>query len=429
MRNISAALLVLSLCAVNSISQTATNDEAAAAAGATGSVAEASAPEAAAPTPVITDANAIRVEVETTLKLRAKEEAELKAQREEAQQDLLEQQAKEKQYQSQLPKIDEAIDEYKKKADAALQAQADLEPLYRAAEATVKESFVRKVIGELQAKYDEEFRRALAVYTDGTNFVARNRINLAEFDKLQVALDPSDATRMIRFDGLHKNEVSGCFPTMNFALGQTVWHQIPNNATFQATVQKRNPFVADVLIKFGADILRCGSTNMLDWDIHMFIGKDFTKKDGEKDKFMILGVSWPVDLGRPMCWQCGIPPVFEVIPKPVRAVAGEATPEIAKQISEWVFSDPLWLTRKKEAIAQNRGKHRDLEHAVAVKNTQTERIGRNIAESKEKQKEIQQKIEDINNKLIEYQEDAVEAPATPAVVPGTNSPAPSQEGL
>ncbi|MEI6217609.1 MAG: hypothetical protein WCP86_01785, partial [bacterium] len=294
MRNVFAALLVLSLSAVSSISQSTTNDEAPAAAGVTGSVEEVSAPEAVAPAPVITDANAIRVEVETTLKLRAKEEAELKAQREEAQQDLLEQQAKEKQYQSQLPKIDEAIDEYKKKADAALQAQADLEPLYRAAEATVKESFIKKVIGDLQAKYDEEFRRALAVYADGTNFVACNRINLAEFGKLQLALDPTDSTRVIRFDGLNRNAVSGCFPTMNFALGQTVWHQIPNNATFQATVQKRNPFVADVLIKFGADVLRCGSTNMLDWDVHMFIGKDFTKKDGEKDKFVLLGVSWPV---------------------------------------------------------------------------------------------------------------------------------------
>ncbi|MEI6218067.1 MAG: hypothetical protein WCP86_04150, partial [bacterium] len=124
-----------------------------------------------------------------------------------------------------------------------------------------------------------------------------------------------------------------------------------------------------------------------------------------------------------------VPPVFEVIPKPVRAVAGEATPEIAKQISEWVFSDPLWLTKKKEALAQNRGKHRELEHAVAVKNTQVERIGRNIAESKEKQKEIQQKIDDINNKLIEYQEEAVEAPATPAVAPDATPTAPSQEGL
>jgi len=130
-----------------------------------------------------------------------------------------------------------------------------------------------------------------------------------------------------------------------------------------------------------------------------------------------------------MCWQCGIPPVFEVAPKPVRAVADETTPAIAKQITDWVFSDPLWLTRRKEAISATRSANRNVEHAVAVKTTQVERLGRNIAECKEKQKEIEQKIADINNKLIEYQDDAAEAPTAAPAAPEATPQTPSQEGL
>lgn len=437
MRSVLAILLVPGLGVVSAFSQTTTEPPAADAAPAA-EHSNAAAPGVEAPAPVVPtlDANAVKAEVEAVKAKRKKEQAQLEADLAEAEENLKGLLAREAQLNLEPGKIKQDIADRKARMDETYQAMTDIEGPFRTAEQAAKEVFKKKIIGALQKKYDAEYNEILAKHMADTAFVEANRIKPAEFDKLTVSLDPENPSHEIRFEGGAGNSVSGWFMTMNFDRGQKVWHPIPAGATFRVNVPKRNPFVADVLIHFGSDILGCGSTNVLDWDIHMYIGKNYEKKDGEKDKMFFVGVSWPVDLGRPVCWQSGVGYVYDVTPKPVRAIADESTPDIAKQIAEWVFDDPGWLKKKKDAVLDHEAKKRDHGRSIILSESRLARNTKAINDCKDKQKEEQDKIDDIKRKLEEYKEDDPTAlpPQQPAGTDGTlpaatNAAPASPEGL
>ena len=151
-------------------------------------------------------------------------------------------------------------------------------------------------------------------------------------------------------------------------------------------------------------------------------GKNYSKKDGENGKMFFVGVSWPVDLGRPECWQSGVPLVYDVTPKPVRSIADDTTPELAKQIGEWVFDDPGELQKKKDAILANETAKRDHQRAIILSENRLARNAKLVNDCKDKQKEEQDKIDDIKRKLDEYKEDdPTTAPVSTNSVPSTGS--------
>lgn len=453
MRNVLVTLLTLSLCGISSFAQTVQDPlageqpaaPAAAAPGERGGAPAAAAPAApdargtmevpAAPPPTALDDNAVKAEIEAVKARRKKEEAELKTQLEEAEQELKDLKARETMVNGEKPKIEQAIVDAKKKQDDAYQVMTDIEVPYKAAELAAKETFTRKIISDLQTKYDAEFNRVMALHVFDTNFVASHRMQVSDFADLTITLDSENPSRKIKFDGLAGNRVEGWFLTMDFERGREVWHQIPAGATFQVSMQKRNPFVADVLVHFGADLLACGSTNMLDWDVHVFVAKDFEKKESDKGRFFFVGVSWPVDLGRPVCWQKGIPPVYDVTPKPVRAIADDTVPDISKQIAEWKFDDPGWLTKRKDANVAYLAAKQSYDREVILKDTRFARVERKLGEVQDKQKDADQKINDIKLKLEEYKEDEAVPEAPPATQPDGSAPAAgaatnaTQEGL
>lgn len=431
MRNVLAILSAVSLSAISSFSQSATPGTAATdSAGSSGAVSSVEHPSPAL-APTIQDANTVRAEVEEMQKRRKREKDELMGQLQDYEQELKDLKAKEDPIKGEIPKVDEAIAACKKQVDEALQAMNDVEVPYKVAEKAAKEAFLKEVVDKLQAKYDGEFSSVMAKHTADTNFVATCRITPADLEDLTITPDAKCPARVIRFDSRNKHTVSGWFVTMDFERGQKVWHQIPDNATFHASVQKQNPFVADMLVHFGSDILRCGSTNVLDWDIHVYVGKDFSRKHEGKNQFFFIGVSWPADLGRRVCWQSGEPPVYDIAAKPVRAIADESTPEISKKLADWVFDDEVWKIKKNSAVVAHKAKKRSYDHEVAVRESRLQKIDKKLGDNKDKQKEVEQKIIDTRAKLEEYKdEEKVESTAPPSVGSGTgavtNTP---QEGL
>lgn len=424
MRKILTILSVLCLSGVSLFSQSAPIAEATNAvesASSTGSPA----PGGSAPSTLakVLDENAVKAEVEAVKAKRKKEEASLRSDLSEAEDNLKGLLAREEQLNREPDKIKQDIADRKARMDETYQVMTDIEGPFRADETRAKDAFVKKLIGELQTKYDAEFDRVMAAHAADMSFVAANRMKPSDFDDLTVSLDAANPARSIRFEGRNGNKVSGSFVTMNYDRGQKVWRQIPDNATFQVTVQKQNPFVTDVLVRFGSDLLACGSTNVLDWDVHVFVGKNFKKKDGDSGKMYFIGVSWPVDLGRPVCWQSGVPLVYDVAPKPVRAIADDTTPEIAKQAGEWVFDDPGELKKKKDAILANETAKRDHQRAIILSENRLARNAKLISDCKDKQKEEQDKIDDIKRKLAEYMEDdpTAEPPVSTNSVPNTGS--------
>ncbi len=388
----------------------------------------------AAPQPVV-DESAVKAQIDAEKAKRRKEKAELETQLAESEQELKDLKAREATVNAEKPKIEQQIAEAKKRQDESYQAMTDIEAPYRAAEQAEKEAFTSKIIAELQAKYDAEYNRVLALHVFDTNYVTMNRMQAADFNKLTIPLHDENPDYSISFDGAGGNSVSGWFMTMDFDRGKEVWRQIPAGATFSVSMQRRNPFVADVLIRFGADFLACGSTNVLDWDVHFFVGKDFDKKEDAAGKFFFVGVTWPVDLGRPVCWQKGVPPVYDVTPRPVRAMATDQIPEIAQQVTDWKFDDPGWKKKKNDAYVAYEAAKRTAEREVILKDTRFARVDRKLGEIQEKIQDCEQQVATIKAKLVEYEEEeTVEAapqaaPADAGSGAGSATNVVPQEGL
>jgi len=413
-------LLALVLLGARAVAQDA--PAAPAAPVAPGSPAPAVAP-AAAESPA--DALAVQEQLRRDRERRKQQEAEIQAKLVEAKMKMEELKAREKQQESEIPRLDKDLALAKARMEDAYRTLSTVSIAYVSAEAKERDANRDKVIGEFQAVYDKNYKEQLNRHESDLDFIARNKWSPADFDHLELPVSKEDSSRVLVFDGANGNKVSGWFQTMGFEAGVKTWHQIPPDATFSPLVQNKNPFVADVSLHLGVDLLKCGSTNMLDWDIHVFIGKDFTKQAGDSNRYELVGFSWPVDLGRPVCWQCGEPPVFHLTPRPVQKKATELVPDIAAKLKEWVYADEGMKKRKEDAGLSHKTAVHTYNREDQKKPIRVDQINRKIAELKDKQKEAQKQIDDFEMMLDEYKE---EVPVVPPAEAGASTNA-VQEGL
>jgi len=389
---------------------------------------DAAAPAAAAtPAPeASSDATQVQKQLEREKERRKAQEAEIRAKLAEAKMKLEELKAREKQLESEVPKLDKDLAAAKARMEEAYETLSTVSSAFSEAEAKAKEAYKEQILGEFQTVYDREYKQQLEKHESDMDFISRNKWNATDFSHLELVVSKDEPSKTIVFDGANESRVSGWFQTMSFDEGVKNWHQIPSSATFSPVVQRNNPFVTDVALHLGTDLLKCGSTNMLDCDVHIFLGKDFRKQEGDNGRYRLVGVSWPVDLGRPVCWQCGEAPVYHCTPKPEPQKATEDVPSIATTLKEWVFADEGMKKRKEDAGLA----HKTAVHTYNRENQQkprkVEAIERKIAELKDKQKDLQKTIDDYEMMLEEYKEDVPVVPPPAAAGSSTNS---VQEGL
>lgn len=342
---------------------------------------------------------------------REREKNELLVRERELQDKVTEFEAEERELLAQIPALQKSLDEARAKEQEAYATLTKVGDEYNTAEAREKQEFKARILAEANAKNETEYRTLLARHEKDTAFVARNRWTREDFHDLVLVMDPENPSRKIRFRGRGDDSISGSYPTVNFDTGKKTWHDFPGGASFSVKIGGENPFLADISVHPGSDTLSIGSTNTVDWDIHIHIAKDFQPAKDATSRFRLVAVAWPVDIGRKSCWQVGDPPMFEPTPKPELKVATEETPEIKKQIEEWTFKNPGHIQKLADAKMELKQAKQLVRVTQARVPKVEERVKRKLADIAERKREVEVQLEEVQNMLEEYKDDTVTPPA------------------
>ena len=376
--------------------------------------AEGSAPAAAPATPTEqveeSGSSNVKVTLEREKMKREREKTELLGRERELKDQVTEFEAEERELLAQIPALQKSLDEARAKEQESYATLTRVGAEYSEAEVREKQEFKDRVLSEANAKYDAEYRALLAQHKKDTDFVARNRWTREDFYDLKLIMDPDEPSRSIRFRGRGSDLISGTYPTVNFDTGKKTWHDLPGGASFSVAIGGENPFLADASIHPGSDILSTGSTNAVDWDIHIHIAKDFDPPKDATSRFRLVAVAWPVDIGRRTCWQVSEPCLFEATAKPELQVATEETPEIKGVLEKWTYSNPGPIQKLADAKLELKQAKQLVRVTQARVPKVEERVKRKLAEIKERKVEVEKQLEEVQNMLLEYQEETPEQP-------------------
>lgn len=364
-------------------------------------------PTNAAPDAALGDLEVKRAIEEEEAK-RRKEKEELEEKKRLAEDELAKLKGIQEQLDAEIPAFERSLERAKEHLQECYRNLSETSLRYNQKEAEAKADFVRKIISELQAIYDERFRIQKAAYEKDEAFIAAKRWHDEDLSKIQLTVGDEVQVGKLSFEGGARNEVSGVFPIADFDEGSILIHEVPYGATFSAHVQLANPFVAALTIHPGMDVIGVGSTNTEDWDVDIFVAKDFRHETGAGIPVDIVAVRWAIDVGRTTCWQVKAPPVFEPTPMPVHTNVDETIPVIAKQIEEWVFPDLGEKKRLEDAQAAVKSAIH-AEKVIARRRPRLiEQVNRKLEENAKEQREAQDQIDEIDSILVEYEIDADE---------------------
>lgn len=350
----------------------------------------------------------VKRQIEEEQASRRKEKEELEEKKRLAEDELAKLQGVQAQLEDEIPAFERSLDRAKEHLQECYTSLSEISLWYNQKEAEAKAAFISKIISELQAIYDGRFRTQKAAFDRDEKFIADKRWHDEDLRRVQLAVGDDVQAGKLNFEGGARNEVSGVFPIADFDEGSVLIHEVPHGATFSAHVQLANPFVAALTIHPGMDIIGVGSTNTADWDVDVFVAKDFSKESDAGIPLDIVAVRWAIDVGRTTCWQVKDPPVFDPTPMPVHTNVDEAIPVIAKQIEEWVFPD-LGAKQKRDDAQQAVKSAIHAEKVIARRRPRLiEKVTRKLEENAKEQGQVQDQIAEIDSILVEYEIDADE---------------------
>jgi|GEM_PF-5038773 len=389
-------------------------------------VAQDSAP-AGAPSSTNSDNSQETIRSEETIKklaaLRAKQKAELEEQLREAENKVAEVEAKRKELEEQSPRLQEDISRAENKKDEAYKLLAQYSEECDNAVGAARLKYQQEEIDRLQQRFDEAFRQQKEKHDRDTSFIEANRWKPADLQHLDLAMDPEDSSKRMLFEGGKGNSAEGWFSTFDFETGAKTWHAIPAGSKFAPMVQRRNPFLVDLCIRPGIDLTGTGSTNMFDWDLHVYVEKDFRRKDPHTLKqeanvqaaeagasgvaFNVIGVSWPVDLGRPVCRMFNEPYVFEPVPMPVQTNVDANTDPIPALVGSWVPRGELeaLIAKKEDQRQATKVASKYLDTLSRSVSTVQERVDRRLKENDDQLKTAVAEVNDLKSRIEEYAPD------------------------
>jgi hypothetical protein len=310
-----------------------------------------------------------------------------------------------------VPELERARDEAEIALESSYAEMSRVKNEYDSLSLQEKARLTKKLISDLNQKYQNDHRDQLAAYKRDRAIIENYKWKMSDFDNLELAMPPDERGNKNKLTFKGRRAASGKFPTMDLNVGRLSWHKVPARARFSVTIVDGNPFVADVLIKPGFSVAEFATTNRAARSVHVFIAKHFEEKRRAIDgAYQLTAVSWFIDSGKSVCWQACMLPVFNPTPEPetVPLVATVSTPEIASVLNSWVWETEEWKQNAidardnyEQAKTELKNRNRSIPKAEAE-------VSIRVASLRAKQTELEVEIDELRSILTEYERQAKE---------------------